>query len=728
MIIITMCWFLPPLYIYGMIMIKTNLSILALIIAHSANAQSLELNETVDEDIERIIVTGSRIVESIDEVPATVTIINRKQIEAQLKVSSELQTLLATLVPGLAPSTGTSSNSSQTLRGRSPLVMIDGVPQSTPLRNGSLGIRTIDANAIERIEVIKGATSIYGNGAAGGIINYITKKANSDSKFNGNASISSRFSAVKPEDSAGQRIEGMVNGQIDKFSYVASGSYEDNGLQRDAEGDVIGLKYGLSEATMQNYFTKLGYQFNDDISLQFVYNYYESKQDSDLIDVVGSVNSGVKTYAIEAPAGSSALGEPQGPNNRNMMLKYTDAALFENTQLVIDAYAQQVENIFFYSPTLANLDEGYSGGQSLIKSDKKGLRVTLSSEFEWDNVDATFIYGVDALNDVTSQPLVDGRFWVPEMDMQNLAGFVQSKWVIDEKLIIKAGVRTEEIDLTVNDYSTLKLCKAVDVCSVPVDVTGDKLNYPATTYNLGIRYNLADYFQPFASYSQGTDISDTGRLLRTATVTDISLIRTEANVIDNYEIGFTSELDKLRIEVSAYRSISELGTTNKYDAATGVYLPVRAPQEIYGYEAVAFYNVSKELHVTATYARVEGKDTENEEYLGAKQISPPKATVNINWQPIDNGTLALSYLYVGDRKKFEPVDGDYVGDQGPIDSYHVVNLSGNYEVDQDWSMFFGIENLLNQDYYPTKSQAYTYSGYNVKGLGTTVNVGLDYQF
>jgi len=202
MIIITMCWFLPPLYIYGMIMIKTNLSILALIIAHSANAQSLELNETVDEDIERIIVTGSRIVESIDEVPATVTIINRKQIEAQLKVSSELQTLLATLVPGLAPSTGTSSNSSQTLRGRSPLVMIDGVPQSTPLRNGSLGIRTIDANAIERIEVIKGATSIYGNGAAGGIINYITKKANSDSKFNGNASISSRFSAVKPEDSA----------------------------------------------------------------------------------------------------------------------------------------------------------------------------------------------------------------------------------------------------------------------------------------------------------------------------------------------------------------------------------------------------------------------------------------------------------------------------------------------------------------------------------------------
>jgi iron complex outermembrane receptor protein len=710
-------------------MIKTKLSLLALIIANSANAEPIKQNEIVDGNkIERIVVTGSRIIESIDEVPASITIINRHQIEAQLKVSSELQTLLATLVPGLAPSTGTSSNSTQTLRGRSPLVMIDGVPQSTPLRNGALGIRTIDANAIERIEVIKGATSIYGNGAAGGIINYITKKADSNSKLSGKVSLSSRFSAVKLEESAGQRVEAMINGQLDKFSYVASASYEDNGVQRDAEGDVIGLKYGLSEASMQNYFTKLGYEFSDDISLQFVYNYYESKQDSNLIDVVSSINSGNKTYAIEAPAGTPSLGEPQGPNNHNMMLKYTDEALFDNTQLVLDAYAQEVENIFFYSPSLANADEGYNGGQSLIKSDKKGLRVTLNSQFDWDSVEATFIYGVDALNDVTSQPLVDGRVWVPEMDMENLAGFLQSKWIVQDDFIIKAGVRREEIDLAVGDYRTLKLCKTADVCSVPVNVTGDTLNYRATTYNFGIRYNIADYFQPFASYSQGSDISDIGRLLRTATVTDIAQIQTEASIIDNYEIGFTSELNQLRFEFSAYRSTSELGTTNKYNAATGIYMPVRAPQEIYGYEAVVYYNVSKALNINASYAWIEGKDTKNDIYLGARQISAPKGTISVNWQPIDDASLALSYLYVGDRKKFDPVDGKYVGDKGPIDSYHVVNLSGNYVFSQGWSAFMGIENLFNQDYYPAKSQAYTYSGYNVKGLGTTVKLGVDYQF
>ena len=708
-------------------MLKTRLSLLALVIAQSANAETPK-ETVIENNLERIVVTGSRIVESIDEVPATITIINRQQIEAQLKVSPELQSLLAALVPGLAPSTGSSSNSSQTLRGRSPLVMIDGVPQSTPLRNGSLGIRTLDASTIERIEVIKGATSIYGNGAAGGIINYITKQANNSGKVNSHISLSSRFSAVKLEDSVGQRLEASVNGTIDKFSYVLNASYEENGVQRDAEGDVQGLIYGLSDAKVQNYFSKFAYQFDDEKSLQLTYNHYRSEQQSNLVDITGSVNSGEKTYAVAAPAGTKPLGVPQGPKNDNLMLKYTDEALFENTQIVIDAYAQKIDNIFFFSASLANPSGGYSGGQSLIKSDKKGLRVTLNSQFEWDNLEATFIYGIDALNDVTSQPLVDGRKWVPEMDMENLAGFFQSKWVYNDDLILKAGIRREEIDLSVDDYSTLKLCVSADTCSIPVDVTGDTLNYRATTYNLGIRYNVMASFQPFANYSQGADISDIGRLLRTATVTDISLIQTQASIIDNYELGFISDIDNLHLEFSAYRSTSELGTTNKYDPNTGVYLPVRAPQEIYGYEALAHYEFSPELNVTVTYAWVEGKDTANDIYLGAKQISAPKGTININWQPMDNGNVAVTYLYVGDRKRFDKVDGQYVGDKGPVDSYHIVNLSGSYNLNDDWSGFLGIENLFNQDYFPAKSQAYTYNGYNVKGLGTTVNMGINYKF
>jgi iron complex outermembrane recepter protein len=65
------------------------------------------------------------------------------------------------------------------------LVLIDGIPQSTPLRAVGRDIRTIDPSVVKRVEVIKGATAIYGNGADGGLINYITKTPKTDQKIGG---------------------------------------------------------------------------------------------------------------------------------------------------------------------------------------------------------------------------------------------------------------------------------------------------------------------------------------------------------------------------------------------------------------------------------------------------------------------------------------------------------------------------------------------------------------
>ncbi|MCU7553016.1 TonB-dependent receptor [Alteromonas sp. ASW11-19] len=680
-----------------------------------------------NENVERIVVTGSRVVESIDEVPASVTIISAEEIQEHLRVTPELQSLLAIYVPGMGPDTGSSSNTGQTLRGRAPLIMIDGVPQSTPLRNGSLGVKTLDPSAIERIEVIKGATSIFGNGAAGGIVNYITRSSQTEDGISGEVAVSSRFSAVRADESAGVRVEAAVTGRSNRWQYLFTSSVEENGVQRDAQGDILGLQYGLSDTVSQNYFAKVGFDIDNDKTFQVAYNYYRSQQKTDL----GDVNDGHKDLAIHVASPLQKQGEPQGPDgNTNLMVTYEDSDIFTNTELVVDYYQQNIENVFFYSPSLANPAEGYDGGQSVIKSQKKGLRATFSSQLDYSGVEATFIYGIDALNDVTSQPLVDGRVWVPEMDMQNLAGFLQSKWLFADDFILKAGIRNEHITLGVDDYTTLRLCRQADQCSVSVAVDGGEIDYQATTYNLALKYQLNDAFHPFISYSQGADISDTGRLLRTATVTDITNIRTEASVIDNYEAGFTSQLGAdLRVEFSAYFSTSELGTSTRFDAETGVYLPVRAPQEIWGYEGLVNYHFSSSIDVTATYSYVEGKDTQEDVYLGGRTINPPKATVIANWRPDDRTRLAVEYLFVGDRDRFEPdTEGNYSTDQAPVHSYHVVNLNGHYTFADNLRGFFGVQNLLNEDYFPARAQAYTYGGYRVKGLGTTVNLGMEYSF
>ena len=89
-------------------------------------------------------------------------------------------------------------------------------------------------------------------------------------------------------------------------------------------------------------------------------------------------------------------------------------------------------------------------------------------------------------------------------------------------------------------------------------------------------------------------------------------------------MGFTSLFDQVRLEVAAYRSTSELGTTNRFNEVTGVYEPVRAPQEIWGYEGLVDYRISETLNVVATYSYVEGKNTEADVYLGSRQIVHPK--------------------------------------------------------------------------------------------------------
>lgn len=61
------------------------------------------------------------------------------------------------------------------MRGRPPLILIDGIAQNSA--NGfGFDLNTIDLSAVERIEVVRGPSAAYGTGATGGIINIITRQ------------------------------------------------------------------------------------------------------------------------------------------------------------------------------------------------------------------------------------------------------------------------------------------------------------------------------------------------------------------------------------------------------------------------------------------------------------------------------------------------------------------------------------------------------------------------
>ena len=130
-----------------------------------------------DDAIEHIQVSATRSSAPVSTVPATISVITQEQIASQLAFTQDISAILGNMLPGFSPSRQKLTSAGETLRGREPLYMIDGVPQSNPLRNGSRDGKTIDPAMIERIEVIRGPMSaLYGSDAIGGVVNVITRK------------------------------------------------------------------------------------------------------------------------------------------------------------------------------------------------------------------------------------------------------------------------------------------------------------------------------------------------------------------------------------------------------------------------------------------------------------------------------------------------------------------------------------------------------------------------
>ena len=133
------------------------------------------LAQNADAPVQEVVVTATRNSKSVDRIPGAVSVISQKELETQYLLADDPSAALATYIPGYAPSRQKMSSTGESLRGRNALILLDGVPQTNPLRGGMREGYMADTAIIERVEVINGASAMQGMGATGGIINYITK-------------------------------------------------------------------------------------------------------------------------------------------------------------------------------------------------------------------------------------------------------------------------------------------------------------------------------------------------------------------------------------------------------------------------------------------------------------------------------------------------------------------------------------------------------------------------
>ncbi|SEI82030.1 iron complex outermembrane recepter protein [Cyclobacterium xiamenense] len=235
-----------------------------LLLLFSGWASSLQAQEpdSLGMSLDQVVVTGTRAARAASQVSASISIIDRDQLDQ----SSHINVLPSIVphVPGLLLNdrstvgfgVGPGSGGNLSIRGISGtpnnriLVLIDGQPQFMGIFSHPIA-DAYHATDIERVEVIRGAASVlYGSNAMGGAINLITAKNNSPGWSGQAAATAGSFGT--------RTLSGKLSFQSGKWESVISLNHGATDGFRDDAPD------GFSNTSV---FYKLTHRLGDGLSL-----------------------------------------------------------------------------------------------------------------------------------------------------------------------------------------------------------------------------------------------------------------------------------------------------------------------------------------------------------------------------------------------------------------------------------------------------------------------------
>ena len=219
-------------------------------------------------ELREVVVTATRTERNLASLPLPTSIITSEAISksgvTRLNEILFEQTGLLT-IPDFG---GVEGIQVQGLDASYTLILIDGVPL-VGRTAGTLDLSRISVGNIDRIEIVKGASSsLYGSEALAGVINIITKKPKQD-LFSGN--LSYRYASFETND-----VNTNLVWKKNKFSgSVFANYFNTNGYD---------LNESTPEKTVEPFYNitiqpKLYYDFSDDLKLVVGTRYYSQKQE-----------------------------------------------------------------------------------------------------------------------------------------------------------------------------------------------------------------------------------------------------------------------------------------------------------------------------------------------------------------------------------------------------------------------------------------------------------------
>ena len=650
----------------------------ALLVAGSTTAGLAQEATALDE----ITVTGTRADRPISDVPQSMQVVSRDEIETQLQMSGNPSAALSKLIPGFSVSNQTVSGASETFRGRDLLVMIDGVPLNTPLRDVARIVSLIDLNSVERIEVVAGASSLYGSGATGGTVNFITRKA-TDGKPTVGISAATRVFTADPAASIRPEVSGSFSAKhpsgFDVFA-VASGRFANktfDGAGRELPSDGMLGQGGGDRMAQGNGLVKFGYDIDPSkrIELSGTWIYLDQQP------------QWMTNYSLPFARPDFTRpydGQSVLEDTKSFSARFTDTA-FLFGKLSVLAFHNDVQKRFNYSTFDLNYNNAvyYSGAladptgrfnQTTLLSKRTGVNATIDTPLDRIWAGARLTWGTDFSHDTASQVLTNGQDVFNPMKQNTYAGFAQLQVPIGDRLTVRGGVRYEALDLEVKDFTRPAVFMGfpgIGYAVLPeLAVTGGRFSYDAPTFNLGATFKLAERLELYGGFSQGFALPDVGAFTRRAGAMSTAEILhygcflgpgplppvpyncpknlsvsyadigPKAQIVNNYELGLRGGSGPFRGSLAGFISTSNDGVN--FDPATN-----RISQQkeiIYGVEFTGNLTVTSNLSVGTVLRYQEGrydsdKDGDIDSYLPNNRIGAPfRAFLHADYR-FDNGVV-----------------------------------------------------------------------------------------
>jgi len=607
-----------------------------------------------------IVVSATTVPTPASELGSSVTVVTGDDLQRE-----QLRTVPDALkkVPGLdiVQTGGPGGQTSVFMRGTNAnhvKVLIDGIDVGNPsITNGAFDFGHLLTSDIEKIEVLRGPQSgLYGSDAIGGVIAITTKKGEGPPRVTATAEAGS-FGTFNQTAS--------LRGSQANFSYAFNVAHF-----RSTDVPVTPLHL-LAPGEKRNndnydnwtYSAKLGADLSDNLAVNFVARYTDAK--------LGFTGEDFRLFPLDFPEALQSTQRNHNFYSRGEAVWSLFDDRFKNYFGV--NYTNQWDwtlnpnpDFFFasplVSPPITNLGErikfDWRGEARLIP----GQTVVLGLEHQSESLRTDSTGTVDPFFNFTQTTTT--------AKTSNKAGYVELQSEFAKRFFLVSNVRYDD-NQSFGPHTTWRLAPAFIV--------------PGTNTKLK------------GSYGTG---------FKAPTLTQLYVNNPSFNAVANpnlrpetskgYDFGFEQPLfhDRVNFGVTYFHNDIKNLINNVFNLSnfSFTYVNVGAATT-YGTETFASIAVTDQLKLRADYTTIVTRDETTG--LGLRNRPGHKESLSAIWSPNQQFTLSTTLLYVGRAVEF---NRDGTIPRVDSDAYTLVNIAGNYKVDDRVTVFGRIDNLLNRHY------------------------------